>query len=288
MRKEVSNKISLALAIGLHIALAVLLVISFDHTMHLPPMANPDENKEIIDAVVVNKKSLQDEVDRLALIEAKRKQQEQAKKQELQRKEIEAKQKREKEEELLVELKKKNEQLKKEAELQRLVKEQQEQELKDKVKAEQETLKKIQKQKEELVAAKNKALIEQKAAELAKQQELAKQKEKALADENAKKAASVNQAEMDRYKMLLRNRLHQHWRQPLGVDFNKFSCKIAVRLMPTGDVIDVTIVQSSGSVEFDRSAELAVRKASPLPMPPDPALASQFREFDFIFKPEAA
>lgn len=288
MRKRFSEKISFGLALGLHIALGILLISSFDHTMHLPPMANPDENKEIIEAVVVNKKSLQDEVDRLAMIEAKRKQQEQAKKQELQRKEIEAKQKREKEEELLVELKKKNEQLKKEAELQRLVKEQQEQELKDKVKAEQETLKKIQKQKEEIVAAKNKALVEQKAAELAKVQELAKQKEKILADENAKKAASVNQAELDQFKILLRNRLHQHWRQPLGVDFSKFSCKIAVRLMPTGDVIEVTVVQPSGSVEFDRSAVSAVQKASPLPMPPNPALAREFREFDFIFKPEAA
>ncbi len=288
MRKAVSNKVSLGLAIFLHIALGVLLIISFDHTMHLPPMANPDENKEIIEAVVVNKKSLQDEVDRLAMIEAKRKQQEQAKKQELQRKEAEAKEKREKEEKLLVELKKKNEQLKKEAELQRLVKEQQEQELKDKVKAEQENLKKLQKQKEEALAAKNKAIVEQKAAELAKQQELAKQKEKVLADENAKRAASVNQAELDKFKMLLRNRLHQHWRQPLGVDFSKYSCKIAVRLMPTGDVIEARVVQSSGSVEFDRSAEVAVQKASPLPMPSDPALANQFREFDFIFRPEAA
>jgi colicin import membrane protein len=288
VRKEVSNKISLGLAIGLHIALGILLITSFDHTMRLTPMANPDENKEIIEAVVVNKKSLQDEVDRLAMIEAKRKQQEQAKKQELQRKEAEAKENREKEEKLLVELKKKNEQLKKEAELQRLVKEQQEQELKDKVKAEQENLKKIQKQKDDALAAKNKAIVEQKAAELAKELEKAKQKEKVLADENAKKAASVNQAELDKFKILLRNRLHQHWRQPLGVDFNKFSCKIAVRLLPTGEVIEVRVVESSGSVEFDRSAAVAVEKASPLPMPSDPSLASQFREFDFIFKPEAA
>ncbi|MGE3319018.1 MAG: cell envelope integrity protein TolA [Candidatus Berkiella sp.] len=287
MQKGPSQKISLGLAVCLHIALGILLVISFDHTLHLPPMATPDENKEIIEAVVINKKSLQDEVDRLAMIEAKKKQQEQAKKQELIRKETEAKQKREKEEQLLLELKRKNEQLKKEAELQRLVKEQQEQELKDKVKAEQEQIKKLQKQKDELQAAKNKAIVEQKAAELAKQQELAKQKAQELADQQAK-AASVNRAQLDQYKMLLRNRLHQHWRQPLGVDFSKYSCKIAVSLLPTGEVLSVRIAESSGSVEFDRSAVLAVEKASPLPMPPDPALASQFREFDFIFRPEAA
>lgn len=287
MQKEPSQKISLGLAICLHIVLGFLLLVSFNHTIYLPPMANKDENKEIIEAVVVNKKSLTDEIDRLAMIEAKKKQAEQAKKQELIRKETEAKQKREKEEQLLVELKKKNEQLKKEAELQRLVKEQQEQELKDKVKAEQETIKKLQKQKDELQAAKNKALIEQKAAELAKQQELARQKEQALADQQAK-AASVSQAQLDQFKIALRNKLHQHWRQPLGVDFSKYSCKIAVRLLPTGEVIEVTVKESSGSVEFDRSAALAVEKASPLPIPSDPAIASQFREFDFIFRPEAA
>lgn len=257
--------------------------------MYLPAMNQPDENKEIIDAVVINKKSLQDEVDRLAMLEAKRKQQEQAKKQELIRKEEEAREKREKEEKRLAELKKQNEQLKKEAELQRVAKEKQAQELREKVKAEQEKLKNIQKQKEAAaLAAKNKALVEQKARELAKQQELARKKEQALADEQAKRAASHNQAEIDKFKMALRNRLHQHWRQPLGLNFSNLSCKIDVRLMPTGDVIEVAIVQSSGSVEFDRSAELAVRKASPLPMPTDPAVANEFRQFTFTFRPEGA
>ncbi|HRE32176.1 MAG TPA: cell envelope integrity protein TolA [Candidatus Berkiella sp.] len=289
MRKSGSQKISFGLAVGLHIVLILLLIISFEHTIYLPAMNQPDENKEVIDAVVVNKKSLQDEIDRLAQIEAKRKQQEQAKKQELIRKEEEAKEKREKEEKLLVELKKKNEQLKKEAELQRVAQEKQEQELKEKVKAEQIKLKKIQKQKEEAeLAAKNKAIVEQKAQELAKQQEAARKKEQALADEQAKRAANNNKAEIDKYALALRNRLHQHWRQPLGLNFNNLSCKIEVKLMPTGEVIDAAIVQPSGSVEFDRSALVAVQKASPLPMPTDPALASDFRQFTFTFRPEGA
>lgn len=289
MRKDPSQKLSFGLALCLHIVLGFLLIVSFEHTIVLPAMNEPDQNKEIIDAVVVNKKSLQDEVDRLAVLEAKRKQQEQAKKQELIRKETEAKEKREKEEKLLVELKKKNEELKKEAELQRIAKEQQALELKEKIKTEQEKLKNVQKQKEEAeLAAKNKAIVEQKARELEKQQELAKQKEKALADENAKKVASVNQAEVDKFQILLRNRLAQHWRQPLGLNFNNMSCKMNVRLMPTGDVIEATVVQSSGNFEFDRSAELAVRKASPLPMPTDPLVANEFRDFNFIFKPGAA
>lgn len=292
MSKQFSEKISLALALGLHIALGLLLIISFEHTIHIIPAPSVDENKEVIEAVVVNKKSLQDEVDRLAMLEAKRKQQEQAKKQELIRQENEIKQKREKEEQLLVELKKKNEQLKKEAELQRLAKEQQEQELKDKVKAEQENLKKIQKQKEEALAlaAKNKAIVEQKAQELAKQEEKARQKEKEAAEQIAKQTANarLNQNEISRFMSLMQNKIHQNWRQPLGFNFNGYKCKILVRLMPTGDVAEARILESSGSVEYDRSAVVAIEKASPLPMPDDPAVANQFREFSFTFNPEAA
>lgn len=292
MSKRFSEKVSFGLALGLHIALGLLLIISFEHTIRIPPAPSVDENKEVIEAVVVNKKSLQDEVDRLAMQEAKRKQQEQAKKQEMIRQENEAKQKREKEEQLLVELKKKNEQLKKEAELQRLAKEQQEQELRDKVKAEQENLKKIQKQKEEALAlaAKNKAIVEQKAKELAQQEEKARQKEKELADQMAKQAANarINQNEVSRFMLLMQNKIHQNWRQPLGLDFKNLKCKILVRLMPTGEVVEARILEGSGSVEYDRSAVVAIEKASPLPMPDNPSVANEFREFSFTFNPEAA
>jgi colicin import membrane protein len=51
--------------------------------------------------------------------------------------------------------------------------------------------------------------------------------------------------------------------------------------------MDAVVVNSSGDDIFDRSAENAVRKASPLPVPQDRNLFSQnFRVFTFIFKPE--
>jgi colicin import membrane protein len=48
----------------------------------------------------------------------------------------------------------------------------------------------------------------------------------------------------------------------------------------------VKIVKSSGNAVFDRSAESAVYKAAPLPQPTDPKAAAEFRDFQFIFKPE--
>ena len=56
--------------------------------------------------------------------------------------------------------------------------------------------------------------------------------------------------------------------------------------MPGGDVTSVQVIKSSGDTAFDRSAEAAVYKASPLPMPDDPRVAQQLRSFTFTFKPE--
>jgi colicin import membrane protein len=60
-----------------------------------------------------------------------------------------------------------------------------------------------------------------------------------------------------------------------------------VRLDPFGEVLEARIVRSSGNPLFDRSAEAAVKKASPLPVPSDVTIYNRFfREFQFLFRPE--
>jgi len=56
--------------------------------------------------------------------------------------------------------------------------------------------------------------------------------------------------------------------------------------VPSGDVLQVTVVKTSGDERFDRSVENAVYKASPLPLPEDRDLFEYFREIEFIFNPE--
>ncbi len=51
-------------------------------------------------------------------------------------------------------------------------------------------------------------------------------------------------------------------------------------------MISIIITESSGDPVFDRSVEIAVRKASPFPLPKDKSLFDHFREVKFIFKPE--
>jgi len=63
------------------------------------------------------------------------------------------------------------------------------------------------------------------------------------------------------------------------------SCKVKVNLIPSGDVMSVSVVKSSGNALFDNSVERAVRKASPLPVPKDPSVFKQFRSFTFVFAP---
>ncbi|WP_198323350.1 cell envelope integrity protein TolA, partial [Methylococcus sp. BF19-07] len=63
------------------------------------------------------------------------------------------------------------------------------------------------------------------------------------------------------------------------------SCIIQVRTLGDGTVVEARVVKSSGDATFDRSAESAVKKASPLPMPSDPRVAAELRSFTFKFDP---
>ncbi|MGI9326870.1 MAG: cell envelope integrity protein TolA [Pseudomonadales bacterium] len=63
--------------------------------------------------------------------------------------------------------------------------------------------------------------------------------------------------------------------------------RLLVELVPTGDIVSVTVVQSSGNAAFDRSAEGAVNKARRFEVPKESALFERyFRKFTLLFKPE--
>ena len=63
--------------------------------------------------------------------------------------------------------------------------------------------------------------------------------------------------------------------------------KLMVELVPIGDVVSVTLVESSGNSAFDRSAEAAVRKARRFEVPKESDVFERyFRRFTLLFKPE--
>jgi colicin import membrane protein len=83
------------------------------------------------------------------------------------------------------------------------------------------------------------------------------------------------------YQLIVAN-----WSRPPSAR-NGMQARLIVELIPTGDVVSVTVVQSSGSEAFDRSAEQAVRKVGKFDVPTETALFEQyFRRLPVLFRPE--
>jgi TonB family protein len=77
-----------------------------------------------------------------------------------------------------------------------------------------------------------------------------------------------------------------NWSRPPSAR-NRMEAKLLVELVPTGDVVGVTVVTSSGDAAFDRSAEAAVRKARRFEVPKEPDVFERhFRRFTLLFRPE--
>jgi colicin import membrane protein len=126
------------------------------------------------------------------------------------------------------------------------------------------------------------------AAKQMMQQELAaetKTEEKSESATAESAAAAQNQGEIDKYKTLIIQAISQKWIVPENLS-KGLEAKLLVTLAPGGMVVNVKIVKSSGDEVLDRSAETAVYKASPLPVPNDSTLFNQFRTINLIVHPE--
>ncbi|MGD8926144.1 MAG: cell envelope integrity protein TolA [Thioalkalispiraceae bacterium] len=135
---------------------------------------------------------------------------------------------------------------------------------------------KQQKEKERLAELERKRKAEEERQDRArKEQEL---KEKMQAEEQRLKreeqAAALRKAELkkrqttiDKYMNLIEAKVYQKWIKPPSISTGLVS-ELRVKLIPTGDVIDIQLVKSSGDPAFDNSVKAAVKKASPLPLPP--------------------
>ena len=77
-----------------------------------------------------------------------------------------------------------------------------------------------------------------------------------------------------------------NWSRPPSAR-NDMEAQLQVELIPTGEVVSVTVISSSGSSAFDRSAETAVRKARRFEVPSEIGLFERhFRSFVLLFKPQ--
>jgi colicin import membrane protein len=109
----------------------------------------------------------------------------------------------------------------------------------------------------------------------------------AQAKVEAQKAKAVaQQSEAEQAKLAIKQKVNRSWIRPVSTTAC-LKCTIRDRLLSDGTVMDAEVISSSGDEDFDRSAENAVNKASPLPVPKDKELfAREFLSFHFLFNPK--
>ena len=108
----------------------------------------------------------------------------------------------------------------------------------------------------------------------------------ALREEAAGLADSaIEDAALD-YIHAIHRAVVEQWSRPQSAR-NDMQARLLVELVPSGDLLAVTLTESSGHAPFDRSAEAAVRKVGRFEVPSDRALfEARFRKFALLFKPE--
>lgn len=89
---------------------------------------------------------------------------------------------------------------------------------------------------------------------------------------------------VNQYMSAIRQKVDRNWIEP-ATSRSGLSCLVKVTLGPDGEVEAVQIADGSGDAAFDRSAEAAVYRASPLPVPKDARLFKRFQQLTFRFRP---
>lgn len=100
-------------------------------------------------------------------------------------------------------------------------------------------------------------------------QEQAQAEQKELASEQAGAANAEAQGEVDKYKAMVIQAISSQWSYPAEVVDGKVSGRLLIKIDLSGKVLSVQLLDSSGNSVLDRSAQAAVFKASPLPLPDD-------------------
>ena len=95
-------------------------------------------------------------------------------------------------------------------------------------------------------------------------------------------------SEVQQVAALMQARITQNWRRPPSAR-NGMEVLLEISLVPTGDVVGISVLSSSGSIAFDRSAIAAVERVaqfSEVAVLPISDFERYFRRFPLRFKPE--
>jgi colicin import membrane protein len=250
-----------ALSIGAHAVLFLVFTVSLRFGSSLDDAAPGTEQS--MQATAISQPAPEEEAEREAEAQAQREAEEQAQREaeEQARREAEEQARREAEEQARREA---EEQAQREAEEQ----------------ARREAEEQAQREAEERARREAEEQARREAEEQAQREaeEQARREAEALAQRQAEARGT--------YDAAIRQKINRAWNRPPGIP-EGLSAVVAVRLGPGGTVLSAEVVESSGNAAFDRSAERAVLRADPLPMPDEPSLAAPYRRgVELTFTPE--
>ena len=147
-----------------------------------------------------------------------------------------------------------------------------------------------QRAREQEEARQQAARREQEAREQAAREQAAREAEarQAAAQRQAEEQAAADNASIQSYMAVIQDAVWRNWSIPPSAR-NGMTAVLNVRLVPTGEVVSVSVLTSSGDPIFDRSAEQAVLRTGRFPelqQMPNRLFEREFRSFNLLFRPE--
>lgn len=107
-------------------------------------------------------------------------------------------------------------------------------------------------------------------------------------DQELEEQKKLSEEEAATHIQAIQSQVSKYWQFPPS-SRRTMEVVLEIKLIPTGEVIDVKVIRSSGNLALDRSAKHALVKASPLPVPKDIRLFEKyFRTLTMPFKPSNA
>jgi len=162
--------------------------------------------------------------------------------------------------------------------------------------AEQKRQAKIDREKE--AAAKKAATEKKKREELAREDEARREREQerrlqqefeqALLEEQGMLLEEEYATEAQSYASKFRQRVEQNWSRPPSARTG-MRCVLSIQLVPTGRIVNVGVIESSGNSAFDRSAIQAVKKVETFPEVKEMStevFERYYRSFKLLFDPQ--
>ena len=155
---------------------------------------------------------------------------------------------------------------------------------------------KVQKQKEDEAKKKRekddaeKKKREKDDAEKKKREDEVKRREderlRAEAEKARVEAAAAKKSEIDSFINQIKNKIRGKANVPDTVTGNP-EVQVRIRVLPGGEVLDITVTRKSGNPTYDAAIERGIRSASPLPVPAaNSELFPQFRDLNLNFRHE--